>query len=142
MPDNNITIQEAPIEIKINTEEIKETITTNNEPIKEHNNEQVETNKNEPVEENNKKVTKTPKEKKEKVPKEKKEKVPKEKKETPTISTAEITNNGAVDDEIELDVSTIIFEDKQYLMDNENNIYDYNTNEKIGFYKDYAITFV
>ena len=53
----------------------------------------------------------------------------------------EIINNVA-DDEIELDVSTIIFDDKQYLMDNENNIYDYTTNEKVGFYKDYTITFI
>jgi hypothetical protein len=91
------------------------------------------------------KKEKVPKEKKEKVPKEKKEKVPKEKKEkvpkeTNTEPISEIQNNNP--DEVELDVSTIIFDDKQYLMDNENNIYDYNTNEKIGFYKDYAITFV
>ena len=26
-------------------------------------------------------------------------------------------------------------------MDNENNIYDYITNEKIGHYKNYVITF-
>jgi hypothetical protein len=86
------------------------------------------------------KKEKVPKEKKEKVPKEKKEKVPKEKKEPPLVN--EITTNNNPHDEIELDVSTIIFDDKQYLMDNDNNIYDYNTNEKIGFYKDYTITFI
>ena len=51
------------------------------------------------------------------------------------------SNNNSNNEEIEIDVSTIIFEDKQYLMDNENNIYDYITNEKIGHYKDYVITF-
>ena len=74
------------------------------------------------------------------MPKEKKEKMPKENKETPIIN--EITINNNPDDEIELDVSTIIFDDKQYLMDNDNNIYDYISNEKIGFYKDYVITFI
>jgi hypothetical protein len=104
------------------------------------------------------KLQKEPKPKKEKVPKEpkpKKEKVPKGK---PSIITeinnimsplqpTNITENKLDGsninnyDEIELDVSTIIFDDKQYLMDNDNNIYDYATNEKIGYYKDYTITF-
>ena len=100
-----------------------------------------------------------PKAKKEKAPKEpkaKKEKAPKGKPsiisevnnimspmKLPNTSENHLENSNINnDDEIELDVSTIIFDDKQYLIDNENNIYDYISNEKIGYYKDYTITFM
>ena len=117
----------APMEKKVNI--------ANDNTIQEiqspnSNNETVEVINNETAEVKNKKI---PKEKKEKVPKEKKEKVP-------TITHAlEINSNNI--EEMEIVVSTIIFEDTQYLMDDENNIYDYITNEKVGYYKDYVITF-
>ena len=110
---NNNTIQEIQSPNSNNRETVVEVI--NNETVEVINNE-------------------TPKEKKEKVPKEKKEK-------TPTIThMLEINSNNT--EEIEIVVSTIIFEDTQYLMDDENNIYDYITNEKVGYYKDYVITFI
>jgi hypothetical protein len=39
-------------------------------------------------------------------------------------------------DEVEIKVIEFIYEDEKYLRDNENQVYDYHTNEQIGFWNE------
>lgn len=72
------------------------------------------------------------KEKKEKPVKEKKEKPVKEKKEKTDKLPSPLPHNNDDDDEEELNVSVFIYDAVNYLIDDKNNVYDFNTHLPIA----------
>ena len=88
-----------------------------------------------PVKEKKEKPVKQPKEKKEKPVKEPKEKKTKKSKEEATgteVAIAVPTEQTPADDDDELQVSVFELNGTQYLIDDENTVYDFNTHLKIG----------